>query len=131
MLALQIILNKKAGKRLTWENNGALAPPRQDNTSRLSTLQCQWRGVETSDDAGATCVVQGECYAADGWGAAPHPSWDRAAQNDGVAAGGEIQQVNNEQAHSSAHPSVRSLQPRSHNVYSAYSTPSSKGQVKS
>lgn len=56
--------------------------------------QYRWRVVVTSDGVGATCV-QGECDAADGWGP-PHPWAHRSAlQNDGVAAGGEIQQVNN------------------------------------
>jgi hypothetical protein len=77
-------------------------------------------GAEVSD------VAQGECDAADGGravAAQPLRVAPPAAQNDGVAPGAEIQQVNNEQAHSAAHPTVRLLHPQSHTVCSAGSIP--------
>lgn len=71
-----------------------------------------------------TCVDQGECDAADGWVAAPPlPVWARSVQNDGAAAQGEIQQVNNEDSHPATHPLIRSLQPRNHSVCLGDSTP--------
>lgn len=49
--------------------------------------QCRWRVMETLGDVGATGGVQGECDAADGLRAAPHPSEHRSIRNDDVAAG--------------------------------------------